>query len=948
MDDRRMSPSSPDDSAWPRLDELLDVALDLPDAERAALLERLGRENPSLRARLESLLAADAAAGTFLTGDAAGWLPGVPAFSPPESDTPFAAGVRIGPYCIVQEIGRGGMGIVYLAERADGEFEQRVALKLVRRGLEEDEIARFRRERQILARLDHPSIARLFDGGVHGDGRPWFAMELVEGEPITAYCDGRRLPIDARLRLFRRVCDAVQYAHGNLVVHRDLKPSNILVSPDGTLKLLDFGIAKLLGDASAAEPADLTRTGSRFLTPAYAAPEQLRSEAVSTATDVYALGVILFELLTGRRPFGGRDSRAADLERAILEREPSRPSTVVTSRDADGAGDPAPGAAASARGASPASLRRRLAGDLDAIVLKALRKEPLHRYPTAAALAEDVERSLDGRPVKARPEGRRYRAAKFVRRHRAALTAAALLALSLVGGLGAAAWQARQKTIEARKAEAVKDFLISIFRQADPVQSAGADISLRQVLDRGAERTSLELAGQPEVRGEMLTALAGIYAELGVLDRAAALNDEALAIHERLHGSGSDPVATNLRQQASLAAAKGSAKEAEALARRALAIHERNRGAGHPEVAEDLDVLVIALRQRGAIADALGLAERSLAIRRAAFGEEHRLVAESLNNLAVLTREQGRYDEAAGYYREAVDLRRRLLGDAHPHVALTLHNFAALEHFRGRYLESSALADQARKTFVKLYGEEHPLTLAARSTRAANDRMLGRFDEAEAGMRGILEVWGRTLGAEHPNALVTLGGLARVHRERGNVREAEALLRELDARWRTRMGAAHPVGAVIRRQLGGVLAEQGRYDEAGPLLHEALDRLRAVHGDAHPEVAESLYELGVLHHRRGDLAAARERLEASLALRRRLLGERHVVTGQTLSALGAVLREAGEPSDARRALEQAMGILREALPAGHPAIEDAARELSLVGLGDRGARDATPARTGRR
>ena len=931
MGDGSLSSSSRD-SGWPRLDELLDVALDLPDAERSALLARLGREDPVLRARLEALLAADAAAGTFLTGEAAGWLPGIGSASEPAVDTTtLSPGARIGPYRVVREIGRGGMGIVYLAERADGEFEQRVALKLVRRGLDEEEVARFRRERQILARLDHPAIARLFDGGVHSDGRPYFAMELVEGEPITAFCDARRLPIDERLRLLRRVCEAVQYAHGNLVVHRDLKPTNILVSPDGVLKLLDFGIAKLLSDASGADLPELTRAGMRFLTPAYAAPEQLRGEAVSTATDVYALGVILFELLAGRRPFGGRDSSAAELQRAVLETEPARPSTAVAGRATTGAEGPRPDDVAAARRTAPTSLRRRLAGDLDAIVLKALRKEPQHRYPTAAALADDLERSLDGRPVRARPEGRRYRLSKFVRRNRVPLAAAALLALSLVGGLAAVAWQARQKTIEANKAEAVKEFLISIFRQADPVQSAGADISLREVLDRGAERAASELAAQPAVRGELLTVLSGIYAELGIVDRAAALTDEALKIHEALHGPGSDPVATNLRQQASLAAAKGDAKAAEGLARRALAIHGRSLGERHPEVAEDLDVLVVALRQRGAVADALPLAERSLAIRRAAFGTGHRLVAESTNNLAVLMREQGRYDESAEYYRQAVDLRRRLLGDAHPHVALTLHNFAALEHFRGRYRESSALADQAGATFVKLYGEEHPLTLAARSTRAANDRMLGQYPEAEAGFEAILDVWRRTLGEDHPNALITTGGLARLHRDKGDFERAERMLRDLDARWRARMGEAHPVGAMIRRQLGGVLAEQGRHDEADALLQQALATLRAAHGDSHPEIAETLHELGAAARRRGELAGARRRFEEALTLRRQLLGTRHVLTGQTLAALGAVLRESGDAAAARARLRDAIGVLREALPPAHPSIADAMRELTLAG-----------------
>ena len=309
------SPSSR--PGWSRLDALLDQALELPIDRRGTLLERVGREDPALRERVEQLLAADAAAGDFLNDGAEAWLrsgPATPAHMTEESA--LALGDRVGPYRVIQELGRGGMGIVYRAERADGEFAQVVALKLVRRGFDgDDTTVRFRRERQILAQLDHPSIARLLDGGLHTDGRPYFAMELVDGEPITTYCDRRHLSIDARVRLFCRVCDAVQYAHGRLIVHRDLKPANIFVSATGDLKLLDFGIAKLLTDDDASESTELTGTGLRPLTPAYAAPEQLRGEPVSTATDVYALGVILFELLTARRPFAsassGLDTRIA-------------------------------------------------------------------------------------------------------------------------------------------------------------------------------------------------------------------------------------------------------------------------------------------------------------------------------------------------------------------------------------------------------------------------------------------------------------------------------------------------------------------------------------------------------------------------------------------------------------------------------------------------------------
>jgi serine/threonine-protein kinase len=888
------------------VEAVLDEALDLPPGERQALLDRIGQSDPALRARLEGLLAADEAAGAFLIDGAGAWLQS-PEPDLAVADEAAAPGTLIGPYRVVREIGRGGMGVVYQAERADGEFDQRVALKLVRGGLDSPgTIARFRRERQILARLDHASIARLFDGGVHADGRPFFAMELVDGEPITRYCASRQMPIHERVRLFARVCEAVQYAHANLVVHRDLKPSNILVTPSGALKLLDFGIAKALNEADNADPADATRAGLRLLTPAYAAPEQLRGDPISTAADVFSLGVILFELLTGRRPFGEPGSRAADVERAVLDDEARRPSSAV---------------------AEPA-LRKQLAGDLDAIVLKALRKEPAHRYASAAALADDLRRHDDGQPVAARPEGRRYRAAKFVRRHRVGLAAAGLLALSLLGGFAATAWQARAAALEARKSEAVKEFLISVFQLADPAQAAGKDVSLRQVLDRGADRVQRELADQPAVQAELLTVLAGIYAELGVVDRAGALAAEALQINEHRLGPDSVAAGVNLRQQAALAIARGDAAAGEDLARRALAIH-RNAGSGSQrEVAESLDILVMSLRQRGRSADALPLAEESLAVRRAALGDGHRLVADSKNNLAVLLREQGRYDEAAALYRQVLDQRRRLLGDEHPHVALALHNFSTLQHFRGEYREAAALSQEAIAAFRRLYGDDHPLTLAARSTQGAIDRFLGNHDAAEATFRGVLASWRATLGEDHPNAMVTVGGLGRILRDRGALDEAEQILRQLDARWRARMGTTHPTGAMIRRQLGGVLADRGRYEEAETFLRESLDGLRAVYGQAHPEVADTLYEMAALARARGQLAEAERRAAETLAMRQQLLGARHPVTAQSLAILGAARLDLGQHTTARSLLQEAFATLEPILPADHPILVSIAADLA--------------------
>jgi serine/threonine-protein kinase len=909
---------------WSRLDAFLDQALELPIDRRSALVERIGRDDPALRERVEQLLAAEAAAGDFLNDGADAWLCSGPV--PPVRSTDEGAldvGTRVGPYRVIDELGRGGMGIVYRAGRADGEFDQIVALKLVQRGFDSDDITRrFRRERQILAQLDHPSIARLLDGGLHTDGRPYFAMELVDGEPITTYCDRQRLSIEARVRLLCRACDAVQYAHGRLIVHRDLKPANIFVTAAGELKLLDFGIAKLLTHDETGEATNLTRTGMRPLTPAYAAPEQLWGEPVSTATDVYALGVILFELLAGRRP---SESASTEFERRSPETEPPRPSQAVVARsDVDAA---AIGEIAAARGMTPRGLAGHLRGDLDAIVLKTLRPEPRRRYIGAGALAQDLEAYLEGRPVGARPEGRRYRAGKFMRRHRVGIAATVSLVLSLMGGLAATAWQARAKTLEAQKAEAVKAFLISIFQGADPVQAAGREITLRQVLDDGAGRVQRDLAGQPAVQGELLTVLAGIYRELGVTERATPLTDQALAIHERLYGADSARVATNLRQKASLALARGDTDTAYGFAREALEKHRRAYGNLHQDVAEDLEDLADAARQRGQLDDAVAAVEESLRIRKVIFGNEHTLVAGSLNNLAVLRREQGRYEESAALYRQTIDLRRRLLGSEHPLFARTVHNFAALQLFRGELQQAAAAEQEALEQFRRFYGDDHPLTLTARNNLATIDAVVGRYDAAEAGLRSALDSWSRTQGMDHPDAVGTLANLGRILRERGDPVRAEQILREADQRWQRRMGAAHPTGAIIRRHLGGALADLGRYDDAGRLLREVLDRVRAAYGTSHREVAETLHELGQLARRRGDLAEAESRLGEAIAMRRQLLGERHYLTAKSLAALGTARLAGNDPASARQPLEDAIAILTRSFPASHPLVLAVTRDL---------------------
>jgi serine/threonine protein kinase len=503
-------------------EDLFDELVELPQSARERRLDELRAVDVELAGRLERLLAADAEGTGFLDQDTLILL-GERNEAAAEEEPQLPPGTMVGSYRVVRLLGRGGMGEVYLAERIDPAFSQRVALKVIRWGMDSQAIVqRFVRERQILARLDHPNLARLLDGGSGPDGRPYFVLEWVDGEPITDYCQRVALDLDGRLRLMQTVCLAVAAAHQRLVVHRDLKPANILVTPDGTVKLLDFGIAKLLQD-DGDEGHTITQLGARVLTPAYAAPEQILGEPVSTATDVYSLGVLLFRLITGAMPHR-RDQRGLGALASAVEHETAeRPSTLLRRPGAD------------------ARLARRVAGDLDLIVLTAVHREPARRYATAQALANDLGHFLAGRPVHARPDEMGYRLRKFVGRHRLSVAAMAAGLAALIAGLGLSLWQAhaaglaaRRATAEASRAERVKSLLISVFQQSDPDTADGLKSTASELFERGAAGIEAELAGEPQVQADLLDSVSHIETKLSLLPAALAHARHALALRQAL------------------------------------------------------------------------------------------------------------------------------------------------------------------------------------------------------------------------------------------------------------------------------------------------------------------------------------------------------------------------------------------------------------------------------
>ena len=921
---------------WKRLEEVLDLVFELRPEVRAAFIEQTCGTDGLLRRQAEAMIAAAERAGDFLERPvdacAAGLLRQMAQEAEEESELDAAesgsvAHGRLGPYRLLRELGRGGMGAVYLAERDDEQFDRRVAIKVLPAGLLSRGLrTRFLLERRILASLEHPNIARLYDAGMGEDGTPYFAMEYVEGRRIDVHCDEHRLPIRARLALFDQVCDAVQFAHRNLVVHRDLKPGNILVSNDGVVKLLDFGIAKLLRTEAEAGATLTGLGGLQAFTPEYASPEQLRGEPISTSTDVYALGVLLFELLAGCWPYRPRDRSISAIELVVLEQDPDRPSVaIMRPPERDGPDS----AAAKRRSTTLAGLRRQLRGDLDNIVLTALRKEPEHRYASVQHIRDDVQRYLESRPVHARPATWRYRAVKFVRRHRAGVAAAALVCASLVAGMAGTAWQARAASREARRADQVRQFVVGLFEVSDPDRSQGDSITARALLDQGAARLSTELAAEPELRAEMLVVLGGIYEKLGLYDRARPLLEEALAVREARLGSRHLEVARSAAALASVLYEQGEYPQAEGLTRRGLALRRElldaedtlvaasmtdlaaimdaqgqyedaeslfragleidRKGAAWQRVATDLHNLSVTLWRRGEYGKALPLAEEALALRRRLLGEEHTDVASTLLVLASILSASGEYDRAEQIYRECLAMRRKLLGDGHPHVAITLNNLGLLLQARGRLEEAEQSLREALAIRRAAFGDQHLEVASSLNNLGILLYLMGNFPGAADHFERALAIWRPALGETHPHVLTALNNLGATWRDQGDLAKAEPVLREALALRRKALGEEHPDVAASHNNLGQLLAKKGEFAEAEANSRAALAIWRTALGADHPSVADALVALGRMMHAQRRCTEAEPLLREALAIRLAKLdtGSDKVATAR--EALGSCL-----------------------------------------------------------
>ncbi len=871
-----------DAERWQQAKALFAEAVEQPPEHRAAFVAAQCAGDAALEQEVTSLLDAFEAAG-----DDDG-PPGHPPLA--RRDGTWQAGSRIGPYEIEELVGRGGMGAVYRAVRADGQFEHHVALKLVDRAVPGgDLLARFLSERRILARLQHPHIARLLDGGVTeaSDGRPgvpYLAMEFVEGQPLTDYCEVHGLGLQSRLLLMRQVCSAVAYAHRNLVVHRDLKPGNVLVvEGDGEprVKLLDFGIAKLLDDD---ETGPQTRTGERLLTPDYAAPEQLRGEVVTTSADVYALGVLLYELLAGRRPFSLRGLSAAEMERVVSQQLPERPSRVRTQT---GEGS---------------DTSRHLRGDLDQIVLKALHKEPERRYASVEALDDDLRRHLEGLPVQARPDTLSYRAAKFIGRHRVGVASAVLLLVVLVGGIVATGTQAARARAEAARAEETNRFLLDLLASADP-EAEGRTVTVASLLDAAAREADARFVRQPALEASVRHTLGQTYNGLGLFDEALAQLSRALALRRGLRG----PVAR---------------------------VHE----------AETLSLLGRVQQKRGEYEAALPLLEQALALQQRWGGEAG--VAAEMSNLGVYHWEMGHYGKADTLLNEAFAIERRVLGEDHERVALTLDNLATVAADQGDEARAEGLYRQSLAIVERRFGESHPRTAQSLAHLGILRHDLGDLREAESLHRRALRAFRATRGEAHSDVGYALNNLSTVLVDLDSLDRAEALQREGLEIYRGVLGDAHANTGIQLNNLAYLLRKRGKQEEALETYGQAVAVWRAALPPDHPYLAYGLHNVGTVRMALARDADAEAPLREALAIREAALPPGHAETLTTMNILGECLGRLGRAGEAERLLVESYRGLLGGLGADHALTQQAAERVTTffqqLGRGEEAARLLTP------
>lgn len=880
---------------WARVEELFDEAAALEGAERAALLDKACIDDVELGEYILALLDSEPTIHESIEQTIVSTME--LAFGESAQQLAQLEGEMIGRYRVERLLGSGGMGMVYLASRADKQFDQQVAIKLGRHRLVDPQVElRLRNERQILADLDHPNIARLFDGGTTDEGVPYLVMEYIDGIRIDTYCDRNRLGIVERLKLFQTICAAVHHAHENLIIHRDIKASNILVSSDGTPKLLDFGIAKLT-DTQGTATDGLTRDGAVIMTPACAAPEQLLGNAVTTATDTYALGMLLYQLLSGLRALPTDGLTPSEAAQLICNEPIVRPSLRLGQerlavRDAN---DPDLSAAleeiGTDRNTTVERLQRRLRGDLDTIVLNALRKEPERRYRSVSALANDIDLHLRSMPIVARTDSWRYRSSKFVRRHYAAVSMSVLLVALLATFTVVLSVQNRSIVKERDTAREVSQFLEDIFMAQDPAEARGATVTAEEILTTGAARIRGDLDDRPEIQSTLMGTIGRVYFNLGewessldMLEQAlqlrlatdgenhpsvaAAKNDLAetlirIADYERAkrmlesalstNRDAGDPVspdvAKNLFNLAEVHLATGELDAAEDFADASIEIYAQ-LGAEHDiERAEAMNMLGRILQVRGHLDRTESLLLEAIEIVVKSEGPNHPLMAYYLQNLGVLQRSKGDLEAAEATLERAVDATRRILGEKHDLLAVTLVSQGNLLHAKGDVAAAEPVLRDALALHIERRGATHPMVGYDMTALGMVLHDKSELLDAEEMLRRALQIYDESLDDNHQYTASALTELGAVLNATGRLAEAESVLERALAIREMDYSPEHPLVAGTRAEYADTLTRLGLYDEAEPLLLQSLATLDSRHERRRQRANEALRRLNKLRPR---------------------------------------------------------------------------------------------------
>ncbi len=803
---------------WERVKDLFDAALRRDPAERSDFLALACSGDDLLRSEVESLLSAYARSDQL---------------SRPADFDQYATqkqGPRqIGPYRLIRKIGEGGMGQVWLAEQSKP-LPRQVAIKLIRAGLYDAQLLRrFHAERESLARMEHPTIAKVFDAGATPEDQPFLVMEYVPGKPITEYCDEKKLTIRQRLELFAEVCDGVQHAHQKAVIHRDLKPGNILVIDiDGkpTPRIIDFGLAKALTEQASGENL-LTRSAAVIGTPGYTSPEQWHSTTadVDTRTDVYSLGVILYELLTGELPFDRRlwlEQPMHKTMRQLQEEDAVRPSTKVHSSQQAGS-------LAERRAIQPKELVSQLRGDLDWIAMKAIERDRDRRYATPSELAADVRRYLQHEPVLARPASLSYRFQKYVRRHRIAVSAATALVFLLAAFGVNETVQLRRITLErdhaARerdRANRITDFMTGMFKVSDPSEARGNSITAREILDKASKNISTGLARDPQLQAQMAATMGKVYASLGLYPQSQSLLEESVGVSRRALGAEAPDA---LRVQADLAwilRLEGHYSDAESMLRQTLAAEQHVLGPDSPDTIKCTSNLAVVLSDEGRFDDAESMFRAALEGRIRALGPNHTDTIIARNNLATLLFNQHKFPEAEKLYREVLDVRERTLGSNHPYTLLSMNNLAVTLHSEGNYVEAAKLKRETLEIRKQVLGPEHPDTLLSMSNLADTLMQMNEYSQAETLLRQALTIQQRVLGPENPQTIISMTNLADALIKERRYVEAETLLRSALELQRKVLGPNHPNTAMSIYTLACIQALLGERSPALASLRDAL------------------------------------------------------------------------------------------------------------------------------